>query len=153
YNLEHVSPSFPISDPNESAIIAKFASLLRKQRITAAKQRAISLFCRSPHRRPPRISAQVAMLFADNLPRKQQKQRKNAARTTNLTPPVCVRTSAPQRLGRRHLPPVDHGIGVGIEAFPTREMVEQADGRAQRLEQGPADVVMIEQIGQRIADG
>jgi hypothetical protein len=49
-----------------------FVLPLREQWKTAAKQRAISLFCRSPHRQRPRISAENAMSSADNLWQKQQ---------------------------------------------------------------------------------
>jgi hypothetical protein len=45
---------------------------------TAAKQRQIPLFFRSPSRRKPRISAENAMFFADNFRQKQRKQREPA---------------------------------------------------------------------------
>ena len=47
----------------------------------------------------------------------------------------------------------NHGVGVGIDAFPARQVIEQADGRALRLEQSPGDVVTVEHIGERVADG
>src|SRR5437867_12045164 len=55
--------------------LAILASLFRKQPKTAAKQRAISLFCRWPNRRRARISAEDARSAADNFRQKQQKQR------------------------------------------------------------------------------
>src|SRR5215469_13137050 len=63
--------------PRSGAAAARgiLAPLLRKQRITAAKQRAVPLFYCSPHRPKPRISAEKGMSCADNLRQKQQKQR------------------------------------------------------------------------------
>jgi hypothetical protein len=57
-----------------SAIFGILASVSQTME-TAAEQRSVSLFFRSPRRRRPRISVENAMSIADNLWEKQQKQR------------------------------------------------------------------------------
>src|SRR5438094_8415149 len=52
----------------------------------------------------------------------------------------------------RRMAAVDDGIGVGIDPLPAGEMIEQTRGRALRLEQSPGDAIVVEQIGQWLAD-
>jgi hypothetical protein len=58
-----------------SDLLSRFAVLFKKTTETAAKQRAVSLFFRSPRAGLLRISAADAVWFADNLREKQRKQR------------------------------------------------------------------------------
>jgi hypothetical protein len=75
FSLENIAP---ILDPMTGHFMQFLCCCYEKQRKTAAEQRQIPLFFRSPSRRKPRISAENAMSFADKFPAKQQKQREPA---------------------------------------------------------------------------
>src|SRR5258705_2225016 len=93
---------------------------------TAAEQRVISLFCRSPRRQQPRISAENVMSSANDSAEKQQKQRER---------PSALRQSiAQQKFERLGEIDVRHAVAAG--ALDPRRLKYRKLGKALAPEAG-----------------